>query len=622
MYIATIIPIARGIPFDTLTYYAPEALPTGTLVTAPFGKQTIYGFVTDSVSLTEAKTFVKKAAFSLKKINTVLGTSSSFASLTHSLKETGTACMAPVGAVAASVIPSTMFDYLVPEKTLPFLFTKKEFVSSFEERSVIGTRSERVDEYKRIIRSAFAKKESVLFVAPTIRSLEWWKQQLEKGIGRHVLCFHSKVTKKTLRSQFSQLKQSTLPVVLFTTPGFCTIPCPSLGLLCVEDESSNLYRSNDRYEIDTRLFIKEYARQQQLPLIWGDTLPRFETLYRTQATHLPRTFIPEKLRVVPIEPYRTILPSEVIELVRHTQKKKKRLFIYTNRKGVAPLSRCADCGTIVQCPDCDLPMALRNRIRNGERERFFTCLHCGSIRDASHTCTYCAGWNIVPVAIGTESVRDAVTSIIEAEHVVTIDDDLTPDNKTVETLLEEVSKKKVAVIIGTQKVLPFLKKIDYTIVPFFDRFLSTPSLYTTEQVLRLVMECNEQTTEAVILCTRTPEFPLTRQLETQKINAIIHDELELRKQLGYPPFGTLLKISITVPEGYRTTITEQLEKYFLEQEHIRLPARQVSHGSMKVLLSWLIKVNATYIEEEGQELTLFMEHLRFPFKIEQNPERI
>ena len=72
MHIATIIPIARGIPFDTLTYYAPEPLEPGTLVTIPFGRQTLYGIITETIPLIEAKAFVKQAAFSLKKIKSII----------------------------------------------------------------------------------------------------------------------------------------------------------------------------------------------------------------------------------------------------------------------------------------------------------------------------------------------------------------------------------------------------------------------------------------------------------------------------------------------------------------------------------------------------------------------
>lgn len=625
MYITTVIPIARGIPFDTLTYFSTEQLRIGTLVMVPLGRQTIPGIVTDSISLIEAKTLVKQANFSLKKIKLVLGHIPFFECLVVALKETSLRTLTPIGALAGNVIPSFLFEYIAAEKMkdLPELLP----VRAFKRDVTVGTRQNRLDYYKRIIRTAFAEKKSVLFIAPTIRGLMDWKTNLEKGIGKHVVVLHSKVTKRDLKTYFTQIKSTERPLIMFATPGHCAIPRNDLGLIIAEDESSGLYETNDRFSTDIRVFIEQFAQAFELDLVWGDTIPRFETLETTNKSHLPRSYVPDKLHVVPLDQYRTVLPGEVIDLIRHAEKKKRRLFIYTNRKGVAPISRCGDCGTIVTCEECSLPMVLRNRItQNDERERYFICTHCGFTLPATHHCVYCGSWNIVMVPIGTESIRDAVMEIVGEEPVITIDDDLTPDSTTVTALLDKAQKLKFAIVIGTVKVLPYLKNIHYTILPFFDRLLSIPSLYTTEEALRLVMECNERSSEGVIVCTKTPDYPLIKQLETQKINAIIFDELTLRKELGYPPYGTIVKISITVPEGHKMKVIEQVNAFLETQkgtiESSMLPVRRISLGTMKVLLTWILKAPNTYIEEEGQTIVSVLESVRFPYKIEQNPERL
>lgn len=624
MYIATIIPIARGIPFDTLTYYAPESLEAGTIVTIPLGKQKLYGLVVETTPLIEAKTFVKQAAFSLKKITSIIGHIEYFEAVIHALKDTGAVSLAPIGAVASSVIPQSLFEYIAGEKVASLLaeYTTPTTNILQSQKSLLGPTKDRADEYKRIIRSSFASKQSVLFVAPTIRALEQWKKELEKGIGRHVMIFHSKVTKKVLRSQFASLKNDQVPFLIFTTPAFSVLPCSTIGTIVVEDENTTLYHSQDRYEIDLRIFFSALASRTRATIIFGDILPRFETLYTTGVDRIPRSLVPDKLHIVPIEPYRTILPSEVIDLIRHAEKKKRRLFLYTNKKGLAPLSRCADCGTIVECPQCTLPMALRYRTSGGVRERLFLCLHCSTTLPPDHTCTYCGGWNIVPVAIGTESLSEAVSHIVGKDAVVAIDDDLSPDSKTIEELLATIESKKFAVIIGTQKALPYLKKIHYAVIPFFDRIFSMPSLYTTESLLRLIMQCNEIAEDGVIICTKHPELPFISQLETQKISSIMSEEIEVRKQLGYPPFGTLLKVTLTVSEGHRSDTIAKINDYLKDLDQTMLPARRISASSMKVLLSWLIKVPNDYLEEEGGAFVQFFDSLRFPYKVERNPERL
>ncbi len=140
------------------------------------------------------------------------------------------------------------------------------------------------------------------------------------------------------------------------------------------------------------------------------------------------------------------------------------------------------------------------------------------------------------------------------------------------------------------------------------------------------MECNEKSIDGVLLFTRQPEFPLIKQLETQKINAVIEDELSVRKELGYPPFGSIIKLSLTVSEGYRLSVIEKmtafLDQNFDSGEAVMMPARRISAGSMKVLLTWILKTPTTYIEEEGTTIASFLTSLHFPYLIEENPERL
>jgi primosomal protein N' len=623
MYIATVIPISKGIPFDTLTYYSAELLDAGTIVSVPFGKQKINAIVVECKSLAEAKTAIKQASFSLKKITATVGHVPLLGAVTEALQETAARTLTPLGAIAGSVMPASLFEYVSPEKVITLSEEQVIDKKMYKEESVVGTLEERTDFYKRLIRTTFAEKKSILFIAPTIKNLEQWKTVLQKGIPKHVVGVHSKTTKKDLRSSFALIKQSDRPLIIFATPGFSVLPRHDIGTIIIENESNTLYKTSDRFKTDLRIFLGAFAKAAQLHSYWGDTIPRFETLERTKHTQLSRTFIPDKLHVVPVEPYRTILPTEVIEIIRHAEKKKKRLYIYASRKGVAPLSRCSDCGTIVICEVCSLPMVLKNR-RNaeGNPERYFVCTHCVATLPATHTCSYCGSWNITPVSIGTESLRDAIAALVGSEVVTTIDDDLTPDSATIETLLTNSEKQKFAIIIGTIKVLPFLKNIHYCLFPFFDRLLSTPSLYTTENTLRLIMECNEKAIDGVLLFTRQPDFPFIRQVETHKINGIIYDELNVRKEIGYPPYGSIIKVSLTVPEGYRHTVVEKMQTSLQHMEATMMPARRISTGSMKVLLTWIFKTPTTYIEEEGPALASFLTSLHFPYLIEENPERL
>lgn len=621
MYIATIIPIQRGIPLDTLSYYSSEILSSGMIVEIPMGRQSIYGLVLESIPLVQAKMSIKHATFTLKRVKKIVGISHFTEAVTKGLLEVKKKTLTPIGTLAAATLHELFFDLMqsVSSESIDALVSAKPQTLPVV---IYGETAERIDQYKRVIRSSFADKKSIIFVAPSIRSITFWYEQLKKGIGDHVVLLHSKRTKRDQKSALSTIKQSERPLLICATPHFAHIPGDTIGVCILEEESSSLYKTNDRYEIDTRILLEEVARARGIHTIYGDTLPRFETLIEHDSTVLARSYIPDKVVIAPTEQYRSVLPIEAIELIRYCQKNRKTLFMFTHRKGIAPLSRCADCGTIVECPTCTLPITLRYKVTNQEKIRLFLCTHCGDTLPPAHLCIHCGSWNITPVSIGTESLREAVASIIPEENIITIDDDITPDALSIEKTLTEIQKKKWYVMIGTQKIIPYIKMIDYTVLPFFDRILSTPSPYTVEETVRLIMECNERTKENLVICTRHPDFPITKQIATRKIQDVINEDIENRKTFGYPPFGTLIKLSLTVTSGHREAVTEKVQTFFADYPVSPTPPRRISPQSMKLLCTWIISVPNSYLEDEHETLLSFIESLRTPYKIDTHPIRL
>ncbi len=619
MYIISVIPISRGIPFSELSYYSGEALSAGMLVEVPLGKKFIPGIVRSSTSLIESKSQIKQSRFSLKKIKRVLGTSPLGEALLRGLEEASIKTLTPVGALL-----STLVNELFLETFQSALMSSSlEKAESQPVGVCYGSFLDRADYYKRIIRSAFAEKKSIVFVAPTIRSAENWFATLSKGISAHSVILHSKKNKRDQKSSLTKIKNSERPLFICTTAQSAFVPRTDIKTFVFEDEASSLYKLHDRYSADMRVVLRCICDSYGISVIYGDILPRFETLVEAQMTHLARSFNPEKLVIVNTEPFRTLLPTEIVELVRYCQKNKKSLFLYTNRKGIAPISRCADCGTSVDCPSCGLPIVLRYKVNSlMERERMFVCSHCASTLPADHHCEYCGSWNITPVSVGTESIKEALESLIDQEHIITIDDDMSLDDKQAEALITEIQKKKFFVMVGTSKMLPFVKNIDFIAVPFFDRLLSTPSPFTVEEVLRLIMSLNEKTKDTFVVCTKNPDFPITKLLSTKKIEEIINTDIENRKSLLYPPFGTLLKLSVTVPVSHVEVVSQKIKVFFEDQDKTMLPPRRISPASMKVLCIWIIQVSNSYLADNSEALESLLVDLRYPYKIEINPARL
>jgi primosomal protein N' (replication factor Y) len=225
------------------------------------------------------------------------------------------------------------------------------------------------------------------------------------------------------------------------------------------------------------------------------------------------------------------------------------------------------------------------------------------------------------VSIGTESLQEEVVGIVGDQNVISVDDDINLDEAETAILIENIKKKKSFVMIGTQKLLPFIKGVDFIAIPFFDRILSVPSPFVVEETLRLLIECNEYVKENLIICTKNPEFTITKQLATKKINSIISDDLESRKILKYPPFGILLKISITIPNGQSVAINDKIHDFFHLYDVTKMPMRKINHIGNKLLGVWIIQINDNFLEDHSNNLRNFLENTHLPYKIDIDPHR-
>ena len=73
MNIVTVIPLARGIPTENLTYFTLKEIPLGSLVSVPLRKKFIDAIVINIESASNQKGSIKTSDFKLKKLENIKG---------------------------------------------------------------------------------------------------------------------------------------------------------------------------------------------------------------------------------------------------------------------------------------------------------------------------------------------------------------------------------------------------------------------------------------------------------------------------------------------------------------------------------------------------------------------
>lgn len=620
MHIITVIPLKKKIPLAELTYFHHSPLSVGAIVEIPFQKIEILAIVVTTNPLASLKAEIKGRPYTLKKIKKVLYQESSF---WKAHIEAARIVSENTLTSLSHLVEYTTNDHIRTQK--PSLFVPEEKNErSFSVEILLGSRSERTDKIKRLVRESFAKKESVVIITPTIKAVEVLYEKIKTGIQPSTFFLHGTMKINEQKNIYKEILSRKTPFVLITTPHFALLPSVLISRIVIEDESYFLYERTPVGRLPLRDFFIEFAKQSNIPVTLCDGIPRFESIWNYAPTlRIPRDYCPDSLVFLEKEKMLDMIEPYIKKVVKICIRDKKSLFLYTNRKGFAPLSRCADCGTEISCPACGLPMTLRIKHgKDGTQKREFCCLSCGELLPPGVVCKECGSWNIKMNAVGTEGFYSALTEYVgDTIPVYMIDDRATPDSKEIIALTETLKNKKSYILIGTEKALPYLPQIDYSIVPVYDRILSTPGTRITEGLLRLLYTLQEKTNQYVYIATKDTS-PFTQALKEKNIQKIIEEEYRLRKSLLYPPFGHLLVIECAVSASHLEKTQELLESLFADVEHTIPPPKIIDAASMRTEIRIIAQVSDEFIEEQGRYIIEVLQNHKILHRIHLNPERI
>src|ERR1035437_3121992 len=163
--VVTVIPVAKSIPKSTLSYFTKDRTSIGSFVKISIRGKEGLGLVTNITEARSVKSDLKNSSFALKKLS-----KGSSAELTQSFinacEKTANFYATTTGNILSVVIPKFFLENpeLIQSKKIDL--KKPETVN--EPFLIQLPTDERFGEYKTIIRESFARRKSVLFVAPTI----------------------------------------------------------------------------------------------------------------------------------------------------------------------------------------------------------------------------------------------------------------------------------------------------------------------------------------------------------------------------------------------------------------------------------------------------------------------
>lgn len=580
MYLIRIIPIARGIAKEELSYFSREDIVPGTLVTVPVRRRDVPGLVVSSAPVRDVKTEVRTASFALRKLKTKNNghiVSEAFvraASYTADFHATST------GAVLYQTIPQTV---LTAGIKAPHTEPAPGTSSAHEVRVLQAQRTERYAEYKNSVRETFARGGSVLLVAPTVREAEILYHTVSRGIETYTHLITSALTKKNLIGAWKKAVSEKHTVLIIATPGSVSIPRHDIKTIIIEREQSSLYHLVGRPNLDVRVLLEAFAREKNIRLIRADLPISVESAYKLKRGRYvshpktpPRIQFESRTALVDMRTQKGVLEKntfkllsdELVDTTNDVLAHGGRVFLFAVRRGLSPTTICQDCGTTVACNVCGAMVSLHH----SREHNMFLCHSCGASRDAHERCKNCSSWRLVALGVGIERVFEEAQKKFPEARILRIDRDSTHTKTQAQKTAELFFKTPSSILIGTEMALTYLEeRIDCTAVVSLDTLLSLPVWNIYEKIFSLLMRLREQTDSLLLIQTRHAHTPILQDALSLNISHFFGEELRDRKQFSYPPFSILIKVTATGTKVQVQKLIEEAATVLAPFGFIRLP---------------------------------------------------
>lgn len=438
------------------------------------------------------------------------------------------------------------------------------------------TGSGKTEVYIEMIRRVVLRGRQAIMLIPEIALTFQTVMRFYRCFGDRVSIMHSRLSAGERYDQMMRAKEGNIDVMIGPRSALFT-PFPNLGLVVIDEEHENTYKSEQVPRFHARETAIARAEMEQASVVLGSATPSLEAMYRARAGSYRllelknRSGQQELARVHTVDlrkelkdGNRSILSIRLQELMEDRLEKKEQIMLFLNRRGYAGFVSCRECGYVAKCPHCDVSLS-------SHRNKKLVCHYCGYEEEKNDVCPECGSRHIGEFRAGTQQIEDIVKARFPEARVLRMDMDTTREKDGHEKILAAFANEEADVLVGTQMIV---KGHDFPNVTLVGILAADMSLYADdyragERTFQLLAQAagragrGQKKGEAVIQ-TYSPEHYAIVTAAAQDYGAFYEDEIRYRELMGYPPVENLLAVLVSCrDEALLETGCRYLREYAL-----------------------------------------------------------
>lgn len=418
-----------------------------------------------------------------------------------------------------------------------------------------ATGSGKTEIYFKAIEKTLLDNKQVIVLLPEINLTEQMISRFEEAFPDNVVKWHSQITIHQKKKAWEDLVKRERNILIGPRSAIFT-KMSDIGLIIVDEEHDISYYQQNYPNYNGRDVAIMRGNIEKAVVVLGSATPSVDSmqmvndgkfkLLRLEEKYHGQTNPTVKLINMSEELHKgntTIISDALDQSIREKIKNGEQILIFINRRGYYNFLMCRDCGNVIKCENCEIPLSYH------EKDKKLICHYCDYKVDKYEECPTCSSRRIRGIGLGTEQAVEILKKRYPDLKVDRLDSDVKGGNTRKKVILQDYKDKKIHILVGTQIIA---KGIDFPNVGLVgillgDMSLNFPDYRAREWTFQLLMQVIGRTSRRdkkgeVILQTYHPSDIIYRDIQNFDYQNFYLQELKFRKKHRYPPFGEIIRL--------------------------------------------------------------------------------
>ncbi len=458
------------------------------------------------------------------------------------------------------------------------------------------TGSGKTEIYLRALQATLARGRGAIVLVPEIALTPQTIRRFAARFPGRIAVLHSKLSLGERYDTWRRIRAGEVDVVIGSRSAVFA-PMPHLGLIVIDEEHEWSYKQEKTPRYHARDVALKLAELMGAVVILGSATPDIVSYYKAQRGEYKLLELPKRIMghsrprqgggvgvATPLPPpqrsklrckelgpeyagtyYLELPPVQIVDLRQELRAGNRSIFsralqqamtealaageqiiLFLNRRGTATFVMCRDCGHVLKCSRCDVPLTY-----HGARDEL-VCHHCNRRSAVPSFCPNCWSKRIKFFGVGTQKVEAVTRELFPQARLLRWDRDATGGKDAHDIFLERFINHEADIMIGTQMVAKGLDLPLVTLVGVInaDTALYLPDFRAGERTFQILTQVAGRAGRSVlggrvIIQTYTPEHYCIQAASRHDYEGFYRQELDFRREQGYPPFRRLAQLVYT-----------------------------------------------------------------------------